>query len=75
MRRRREWFEHIHLFMALWWVPEGHIPTVEEAELRLARLREHGPAPFAFTFKQRFPAPHAAGLEPVADWERLRCPA
>jgi hypothetical protein len=31
MRRRREWFEHMDTYMALWWVPVGHEPTVEEA--------------------------------------------
>ena len=30
MRRRAEWFEKLEIFMALWWVPVGHIPTVEE---------------------------------------------
>lgn len=55
MRRRREWFERIRLHMALWWVPIGHIPSVSEAEKRLAHLREHGPTPDAFTFKARFP--------------------
>jgi hypothetical protein len=43
-------------YMVLWWVPEGEIPTVEEAKERLEHLRDHGPTPFAFTFKERFPA-------------------
>ena len=59
MRRRREWFEHMKLFMCLWWVPAGHIPDVAEAERRLTHLREHGPTPEAFTFKQRFAPPAA----------------
>ena len=51
LRRRREWFvKHAEAFQALWWIPEGHIPTVEEAEIKLAHLREHGPTPDAFTF-------------------------
>ena len=54
MRRRREWFERMDVFMCLWWVPAGHLPTVPEAEERLTHLREHGPTPRAFTFKQRF---------------------
>ena len=57
-RRRREWFEapsEAHL--VLWWIPAGHIPTVEEAEERLDYLRAHGPTPEAFTFKQRFGPP------------------
>ena len=51
MRRRREWFvKHAEAFQVLWWIPEGHIPTVQEAEEKLAHLREHGPTPDAFTF-------------------------
>ncbi|MBZ0289784.1 MAG: DUF3291 domain-containing protein, partial [Anaerolineae bacterium] len=38
----------------LWWIPSGHIPTVADAVSRLEYLREHGPTPQAFTFKQRF---------------------
>jgi hypothetical protein len=74
MRRRREWFERIRLYMTLWWVPEGHVPTVAEAELRLAHLRIHGPTRFAFTFKQRFPAPDSE-LAPRVDEDMLGCPA
>jgi hypothetical protein len=60
-RRRKEWFHHgEHPYLVLWWVPAGHIPGVEEAEERLAHLRDHGPTPHAFTFKQRFPAPDEA---------------
>jgi hypothetical protein len=55
MRRRREWFERFEsTYLALWWVPAGQIPTVEDAKLRLASLDAHGPTPYAFTFKQRF---------------------
>jgi hypothetical protein len=73
MRRRREWFERIRLFMTLWWVPAGHLPKVAEAEERLEHLRAHGPTPFAFTFKSRFPSPDADGGL-VLD-EELGCPA
>jgi hypothetical protein len=64
MRRRREWFEQMRLFMCLWWVPAGHVPAVAEAEERLTHLREHGPTERAFTFKQRFapPSTRAASL-------------
>ena len=54
MRRRRQWFEHVRLYQALWWVPAGHTPSIAEAEERLTHLREHGPTPHAFTFKARF---------------------
>ena len=63
MRRRREWFDRLDArYMALWWVPVGHIPTVDEAKARLEHLDRHGPTPVAFTFRQRFPADPAPSL-------------
>jgi len=63
MRRRRQWFERMpEAFLVLWWVPEGHRPTVVEAIGRLERLRASGPTPEAFTFGNAFPAP---GSEPA----------
>jgi len=57
-RRRRDWFEApTEAYLVLWWVPVGHIPAVEEADERLDYLRAHGPTPYAFTFKQRYPPP------------------
>ncbi len=58
MKQRRQWFERFDgPYMALWWVPEGHIPTVEEAKARLEHLATHGETAYAFTFKRPFPAP------------------
>ena len=52
LRQRRDWFEHFEgAYMALWWVPAGHIPSVDEAKKRLAHLEAHGPTEFAFTFR------------------------
>ncbi len=57
MRRRKEWFEKIEIFQALWWVPAGHIPSVAEGMKRVELLRERGPSTDAFTFRNTFPAP------------------
>jgi uncharacterized protein DUF3291 len=66
-RRRREWTEHMErAYLALWWIPGGTIPTVEEGKRRLDLLIERGPMPEAFTFKQTFPAPSEAETTPVA---------
>jgi len=55
MRRRREWFEPLaSTYFALWWVPEGTIPTVADARARLELLDERGPTPAAFDFKHPF---------------------
>lgn len=52
MAGRRQWFERMaDAYVVLWWVPEGHIPTVEEAKDRLERLRRDGPSEDAFTFR------------------------
>ena len=67
MRRRREWFEQMDLYMALWWVPAGHVPTVEEALEKLALIEAHGPTPAAFTFKTPFPPPTGEPVEPELD--------
>ena len=32
----------------LWWIAQGHIPTLEEARQRLEHYRAHGPSDFAF---------------------------
>ncbi|MFB6777719.1 DUF3291 domain-containing protein [Streptomyces sp. NPDC056352] len=58
LARRREWFERVEEAMtALWWVPAGERPTVQDAEERLRILREHGPTDRAFTLRTSFPAP------------------
>lgn len=61
LRARKQWFEQIEgPILALWWVPAGHIPSVAEAQERLAYLKEHGPTPQAFTFRTPFSAPNDA---------------
>jgi hypothetical protein len=61
--------------MALWWVPAGHLPTIGEAEERLAHLRVHGPTPHAFTIKHRFPHPGDRAAQQVTVDDREFCPA
>lgn len=75
MRRRKEWFEHMReAYMVLWWVPAGHIPTVQEAIARLEHLRQHGPSEQAFTFRKAFPAPDTRDA-PDPSTPFLECPA
>ena len=51
-RRRHEWFEQFErAYAVLWWIPAGHVPTIEEAKERLAHLQRHGPSSYAFGFK------------------------
>jgi hypothetical protein len=74
LRQRHEWFEKISVYAALWWVPEGHLPGVDEAKKRLAHLDAHGATEFAFTFKTIFPAD--AKFQQSIDWSSFQpCPA
>jgi heme-degrading monooxygenase HmoA len=58
MRQRRQWFEKFEgMYLALWWVKAGHIPTVAEAKRRLEYLSEYGESVQVFTFKKPFPPP------------------
>ena len=55
LRQRAAWFEKFAgVFAALWWVPAGHIPGIDEAKKRLTHLELHGPTQFAFPFTQVF---------------------
>ena len=55
MRHRREWFERFpDHYLALWWIPVGHRPSVAEAVERLAHLQAHGPSAYAFTFREAY---------------------
>jgi hypothetical protein len=69
MRRRREWFELMtDASVVLWWIPAGHLPTVDEAKERLVTLSADGPGPDAFTFRAPFAAPGSdVAAEPRAD--------
>ena len=61
LKQRHDWFEKFESpMLALWWIPAGHIPTIDEAKERLASLDARGPTPFAFTFRTPFPPALAA---------------
>jgi hypothetical protein len=58
LRRRREWFIPLERAnLVLWWVPAGHVPTLEEAAERRDLLDAQGPSVQAFTFREAFAAP------------------
>lgn len=55
LRQRNAWFEKLNrVYVALWWVPAGHLPGIDEAKQRLAHLEIHGPTQFAFNFQSTF---------------------
>jgi hypothetical protein len=68
MRRRREFaIPIVDAILALWWVPQGHQPTIAEAEERLRHLRAHGPTRVAFGVRTPFPPPDTASAPTVRD--------
>ena len=49
MERRAEWFEALEtMHFVMWWVPDGHKPTLAEALAKLAQLQSDGETPAAF---------------------------
>jgi len=73
LRRRREFFEApAEAIVCLWWIPEGTIPTIDDAIARLEHLRAHGPTPTSFTFRHRF---DPGSDDAVLGADRDTCPA
>jgi Domain of unknown function (DUF3291) len=64
LRDRSKWFEKpSEAHMAMWWVPVGRIPSVEEARERLEYRRKWGDSVVAFSFGKTYPEPE----EPIGD--------
>lgn len=56
--RRRQWFEkYSDEHFAMWWIPAGHQPTVEEGKVKLQHLASQGDSLAAFTFAKPYPPP------------------
>jgi len=74
LRQRGDWFEKLEApVVALWWVPAGHVPSIDEAKKRLAHLQERGPTPFAFSFRELFPPDEE--VVRTTDWSAFEpCP-
>jgi Domain of unknown function (DUF3291). len=58
LRDRKRWFEKFDgPYYALWWIPAGQVPSIEEGKSRLDYLCQQGDSEYAFSFKHVFPAP------------------
>lgn len=63
--RRQEWFEVLgEMHFVMWWVPEGHQPTLKEALDRLEHLKQHGDSDHAFGWTY---------LKEASKWQNNRC--
>lgn len=51
LKRRTQWFDSISgASYVMWWIQDGHIPSIEEAKERLEYLNDNGECSRAFTF-------------------------
>lgn len=63
--RKNEWFEPMaESHFVMWWIEDGHRPTLDEAKARLDHLRAHGDSHEAFGWSH---LPH------VKLWQEKRC--
>lgn len=64
-RRRAEWFEVLgKQHFVMWWVDEGHVPTLQEASERLDHVETNRDSDHAFGW---------AHLPQVKLWQQARC--
>ena len=62
---KHEFFETLDTpYFVMWWIPEGHIPTLEEARERLDRFTAQGASEFAFGW---------ADVPAAKLWQTKRC--
>ena len=55
LRKKRNWsFKVAEATTALWWIPAGSIPTIQDAESRVIDLRRNGPSASAFDLSKKF---------------------
>ena len=75
MRQRKKWFEKFDkMYYAMWWIPAGHIPTIEEAKERLEYLQKHGESKYSFSFSKLYPSPGENPEDPIIGFADP-CPA
>lgn len=60
VKSRKQWFHQLdHPHYVLWWIDDGHIPTLKEGKAKLDLLAASGPTAAAFQFQHtaRFQEP------------------
>ena len=68
VRDRKLWFEKMDVaHFALWWIPAGHNPPVEEAKERLLYRQQHGESTMAFSFAHPYEMPLEPEIDPQSE--------
>ncbi|WP_300016757.1 DUF3291 domain-containing protein [uncultured Roseobacter sp.] len=63
--RKEEWYGAVEtLRLVMWWVPEGHRPSIEEAMARFRHLEQHGETEHAFGWSH---------LKDAQLWKQKQC--
>jgi Domain of unknown function (DUF3291) len=58
LKRRKEWFQTFGTAStAMWWIPEGQFPTIEEAVEKLDALQKNGASEQVFNFRKKYLPP------------------
>jgi hypothetical protein len=58
LKRRKEWFQtYGKASTAMWWIPEGQFPTIEEAVGKLDELQKNGASEKVFNFRKKYLPP------------------
>ena len=58
LKNKKSWFEKIKgPALALWWIPAGTLPTIDDAKAALQTLSDRGPSAAAFSFARPFSEP------------------
>lgn len=71
MQGKPGWFNDMgKAHMVLWWIEDGHIPSMDEAQQNLDDIRANGPNPRAFDFNTPF---NAAGKPVTPNYPKKDC--
>lgn len=58
LRRRKEWFQSFgKAYTAMWWIPKGQFPTMQQAVDKLDFLQKNGASAMVFDFRKKFSPP------------------
>ena len=55
LRQKKNWFHHMaDATLALWWMPAGSLPTLDEAEAKIRQIRKNGPSQAVFDLSRKY---------------------